>query len=63
LHDVPGLFGSLVKETLLVVPVGAGVGWACALFLWAIQRVTTLRFERPWLLYGLPVAGVLVGLL
>lgn len=63
LHDVPELLRYLVKWVLLVLPVGAAVGSACALFLWGLERVTTLRFEMPWLLYGLPVAGVVVGLL
>ncbi len=46
----------------LVVPMAAVVGTFCAVFLWALDRVTEARFHHPWLLFGLPVAGVAVGL-
>lgn len=45
---------------LLVTPVAVLAGSASALFLWALDRVTALRFGFPWLLYLLPVAGVLI---
>lgn len=63
LADLPDLLRYIVKWALLVVPVGLAVGSACAAFLWSLERVTALRWEQPWLLYLLPVAGVLVGLL
>jgi H+/Cl- antiporter ClcA len=48
---------------LLVTPVAMLAGSASALFLWALDRVTGLRFEHPWLLFLLPLAGpVIVGL-
>ena len=37
------------------------VGSACAFFLWSLDRCTALRFDHPWLLYLLPLAGVMVG--
>ncbi len=40
--------------TLLSVATGSLV----ALFLWLLDRVTLLRWQHPWLLYLLPVAGV-----
>ncbi len=46
----------------IVVPMAATVGSLCALFLWSLDRATEARFEHPWLLFGLPVAGLLVGL-
>ncbi|MDX2187456.1 MAG: chloride channel protein [Opitutaceae bacterium] len=48
----------LVSHILLVLPVGVLAGSASALFLWALDRVTALRLEQPWLLFCLPVAGV-----
>ncbi len=36
-------------------------GSAVALFLWSLDAATRLRFEHPWLLYLLPLAGMLVG--
>ncbi len=45
---------------LLVTPVAVLAGSASALFLWSLERVTALRLSAPWLLYLLPVAGVLM---
>ncbi len=53
----------LVKWLLLAGPLGIVTGSACALFLWALDHVTTLRWEHPWLPYLLPVIGVLVGVM
>lgn len=48
---------SLVKWIGIVVPMAALVGSLCALFLWALDRATQARFDHPWLIYGMPVAG------
>ncbi len=42
--------------TLLAVIVGSLV----ALFLWALDQVTLLRWSQHWLLYLLPIAGILI---
>lgn len=47
----------LLKWFCLAAPVGGVTGSACALFLWALERATQTRLERPWLLFLLPVAG------
>ena len=47
---------------LWIVPVAMAVGSACALFLWSLDLATVSRFEHPWLLYGLPSAGLVMGL-
>jgi H+/Cl- antiporter ClcA len=41
--------------------VALPVGTACALFLWALERATSLRFQHPALLYALPLAGAAIG--
>lgn len=51
----------LARWTLLAVPVGLLAGSASALFLWALDRVTQTRWDHPWLLWLLPVAGFTVG--
>ena len=51
----------LARWTLLAVPVGLLAGSASALFLWALDRVTQTRWDHPWLLWLLPVAGFAVG--
>lgn len=43
---------------VLVAPVGVLAGSASALFLWSLECVTRTRFDQPWLLWLLPVAGV-----
>lgn len=48
----------LVRWLVLLTPVAAAVGTACAFFLWALEKVTDARFDHPWLLYLLPLAGL-----
>jgi H+/Cl- antiporter ClcA len=43
---------------LLVLPVGVLAGSASALFIAALDHVTQARFDHPWLLFLLPLAGV-----
>jgi H+/Cl- antiporter ClcA len=47
--------------SLLVAPVGVLAGSASAFFLWSLDRVTQTRFDHPWLLFLLPLAGVLMA--
>ena len=56
-----GALRQLLVWTLLVLPVGVMAGSASALFLWSLQRVTEFRWQHGWLLFLLPVAGVVVG--
>ncbi len=51
----------LVKWVLLTLPLGLAVGSACALFLWSLEAATELRFDQPWLLWLLPLAGAFIG--
>src|ERR1700759_4151751 len=53
---------SLLKWIGIVVPMAAVVGSLCALFLWALDRATQARFDFPWLIYAMPVAGFLMVL-
>ena len=53
----------LAKWVVLLTPVAFVVGSVSAAFLWSLERVTEERFERPWLLYLLPIAGLGVALL
>lgn len=54
--------GDLAKWLVFVVPMASVVGSLCAFFLWALDRATQARFDHPWLLFGLPAAGLAVGL-
>ena len=57
------LGGYVLKWLLLTLPIGLSVGSACAFFLWSLDTVTHLRWNYPWLLFLLPVAGLAIGLL
>ncbi len=52
-------FKWLVIATVVSVPIGAAV----AVFLWALDGVTHLRWDHPRLLYFLPLAGLALGAL
>jgi H+/Cl- antiporter ClcA/PII-like signaling protein len=46
---------------LLAAFVACLIGSAVALFLWSLDQATSARFEYPWLLYFLPIAGFVIG--
>ncbi len=43
-----------------IIPVSIISGSFVALFLWLLTQATHLRFEHPWLLFLLPLAGVAI---
>ncbi len=49
------------KWVVIATPVSILIGAAVAVFLWSLDRVTHLRWDHPWLLYLLPLAGIAVG--
>lgn len=50
----------LLKWTLLIIPVSFIIGSLVALFLWLLDKATLLRYQNNWLLFFLPVAGILI---
>jgi len=52
------IFNHLIRWTVLVIPVALSVGSLIALFLWLLDKAIHLRWDHPWLLYLLPLAGV-----
>ncbi len=52
---------SVIRWTALLVPMAGSVGTLCAIFLWSLDVATHARFDHPWLLFLLPVAGAAVG--
>jgi H+/Cl- antiporter ClcA len=50
----------LTLRILLVIPVAAAIGCVVAFFLWLLNQAIYIRFDRPWLLYLLPAAGVAI---
>ncbi|WP_114793078.1 voltage-gated chloride channel family protein [Niabella yanshanensis] len=53
----------LVKWTLWVLPVSLLTGSLVALFLWLLETVIEIRFHYNWLLYFLPLAGIVIHFL
>ncbi len=50
----------LLTWTLLIVPVALVVGLLVAFFLWALDWATNMRWANEWLVFLLPLAGVLI---
>lgn len=48
------------KWIFLLLPMSMLIGSLVAFFLWSLDWVTRTRFQYPWLLYLLPLAGVLI---
>jgi H+/Cl- antiporter ClcA len=54
---------SVLSWFLVIAFLGVLVGCACAFFLASLNWVTQYRFDHPWLLFFLPLAGLGVGLI
>lgn len=48
------------KWTCLVFPVSITIGSLVALFLWLLEKAVNFRFIYTWLLFLLPLAGILI---
>lgn len=57
------LFLYASKWIALAFPLSLVVGSLSALFLWSLDAVTQLRFQVPWLLYFLPLAGIPISIM
>lgn len=53
----------LIYWTLLIVPVSFVIGSFVALFLWLLDLVSITRWNHLWLLFFLPLAGLLITFL
>lgn len=54
------ILSHLLRWTLLVIPVALLAGSLVALFLWLLDWAIHFRFAHAWLLYILPVAGIVI---
>jgi H+/Cl- antiporter ClcA len=54
---------AVLRWGLILVPMASAVGTLCAAFLWSLDVATRARFDHPWLLFLLPIAGAAIGLL
>jgi H+/Cl- antiporter ClcA len=53
----------LLRWTVLILPIALLIGSAVALFLWLLSAAIHLRFANSWLLFFLPLAGLLIHLI
>lgn len=58
-----GLVQKFSHYILLTIPVSVVTGSTIALFLWLLSTVIHYRFGHTWLLFLLPVAGILIHLI
>jgi H+/Cl- antiporter ClcA len=54
------ILNHLIRWTLLTIPLSFIAGSLVALFLWLLDKATALRWQQGWLLYLLPLAGILI---
>lgn len=59
MKNLTGLF----KLVLIIIIISLVIGSAVALFLWLLTIAIHLRFKYTWLLYLLPLAGILIHLI
>ncbi len=62
LQEQADLFAHLLKWIALGVIVGVLAGLSSAGFLYTLERATDFRVDHPWMLWLLPLAGLVVGL-
>ena len=55
------LFIYIAKWFIILLPVAALIGSACAFFLISLNKAVDCHWQNPWLLYLLPVAGIVIG--
>jgi H+/Cl- antiporter ClcA len=55
-----GFIIQFLRLLLLIVPTAVAIGSMVALFLWLLTAAIHFRFGHTWLLYLLPVAGLLI---
>jgi H+/Cl- antiporter ClcA len=50
----------ILRWLLIVVPISVAVGSVVALFLWLLDLATVTRGDHPWLLFLLPLVGLVI---
>jgi len=52
--------GHLIKWTITCIPLSLATGSLVAFFLWSLDHITGFRQEHAWLLFLLPLAGIVI---
>lgn len=61
--DRRNTFNLVIKWTFLAVLIGISAGIASSLFLYSLEIVTSARIQFNWLIFLLPIGGLLTGFL
>lgn len=61
-HPYITAINNFIKWTLLCGIVGMSIGSATALFLSSLDFVTLFRDQHSWIIFSLPIVGLLIGL-
>ena len=51
----------LLRRTIIIFPVSISIGLLVAFFLWLLDIVTAMRWQHLWLIFFLPLAGILIA--
>ena len=51
----------LLRWTILLFPLSISIGLLVAVFLWILDLVTSFRWQHLWLIFLLPLAGILIN--
>lgn len=54
---------NLLRWTVLIAPVSISIGLFVAFFLWLLDLATQTRWANLWLIFFLPLAGILITIL
>lgn len=57
------IFRQLLRWSFIVIPIAIVIGSMVAFFLWSLNVAIHFRFDHPWLLFFLPLAGILIHVL
>src|SRR4051812_2650002 len=57
----PASLEMIAKRLLYILPISIITGLLVALFLYLLELVTDFRFNHPWIIAGLPLAGVIIA--
>jgi H+/Cl- antiporter ClcA len=55
-----GILKHLIRWTVLILPIALVIGTVVAFFLWLLSWAIHFRFNHYWLLYLLPLAGIVI---
>jgi H+/Cl- antiporter ClcA len=54
---------SYLRIGMIYLAISISTGSVVAFFLWGLDRITECHWQNPWLLYGLPIFGVISSVL